>query len=499
MEPIVDYIKMHAALRPNKRAVVDLSHDHEWTFKEYDVFIARLVTFLEREGVQSGDRVACLSKSRAEVIALHHACARKGAIFVPLNWRLSAQELAQLLDDCEPSLLILDDFAVEKKLVSEEGAIAQYSIANLIADTENLLPNSSCKVDMSKPSLILYTSGTTGKPKGVVLTETNIFETAMNSNVLYEVDEKSAFLSEGPMFHIIGIISSIRPVFSRGGHVCISDSFIPERTLSYMADLKLGITHYFCVPQMAHAIRDAEGFTPEKINGLKAMYTGGAPLPAAQILDWIEDDLLIVNGYGSTEAGTVYGMPLNKETTIAKAGSVGLSGPRLESKIIDDSGIEVAQGEAGELLLRGPSISAGYWKKDGGYTASQCEDGWFSTGDILSQDEDGYFRVMDRKKDMYISGGENVYPAEVEAHTVKYPGLIEQSIVGVPDEKWGEVGCLFYVSKNVISLEEVLSYLGNKIARYKLPHHVRRIDQIPRNSAGKVLKHELRKMAITAD
>lgn len=493
----MDFIGMNASLRPNKRAIIDLTNEKQWTYKEFDMFIAKIATYLmENDDIETGSRVACLSKNRAEIIALHLACARIGTIFVPLNWRLAVNEIAQLTDDCTPSLFFYDDFVNEKKLIPENILNKSLNFSTLIEDVSELKPCAITHVDLNKPSLILYTSGTTGLPKGVVLTEANIFETAFNLSILAEINEQSGFLSEGPMYHIIGIITSIRPVLWKGGHVCLSDSFVPERTLSYMTDKDLGVTHYFCVPQMAHALREVPTFNADKLRKLKAIFTGGAPHPAAQIMDWINDDLLIIDGYGSSEAGTVFGMPLEHSIIKEKAGAVGISTPRIESKIINSSGENVVNGDAGELLIKGANISAGYWKKCGGYTPTLSEDGWFSTGDIVSQDNDGYFRILDRKKDMYISGGENVYPAEVEAHTVKFPGIIEQSIVGVANEKWGEVGCLFYVSDQKIIFEELLGYLDGKVARYKLPHIIQRIDIIPRNSAGKVLKNELRKMVV---
>ncbi|NVJ71433.1 MAG: AMP-binding protein [Alphaproteobacteria bacterium] len=247
---------------------------------------------------------------------------------------------------------------------------------------------------------------------------------------------------------------------------------------------------------MAVALRGADNFNPDRLRNMKAIFTGGAPHPEAQIREWLADDIPIVDGYGMSEAGTVFGMPLDMGLIDRKAGCVGVSTPRLQARLVDAEGSPVAPGEAGELQLKGPNITCGYWRREADFKAALTGDGWFRTGDILTQDEDGFFKVTDRKKDMFISGGENVYPAEVEALLIKYPGIAELAIAGVPDDRWGEVGCLFYVPKaGELALADIEKFLDGKLARYKVPKRMLALKELPRNGVGKVLKHELRRMA----
>jgi fatty-acyl-CoA synthase len=297
------------------------------------------------------------------------------------------------------------------------------------------------------------------------------------------------------MFHIIGMVTSVRPPLLCGAEIAISDTFIPERTFSRLADKALSISHYFCVPQMALAIRAVDGFDASRLSGLTAIFTGGAPHPETQIRDWLADGVAIVDGFGMSETGTVFGMPLDRSLIDRKAGCVGVATPRVQARIMDDKDQPVAVGAPGELQLKGDNITLGYWRRDAEYQETFTDDGWFRTGDILTRDEDGYFRVTDRKKDMYISGGENVYPVEVEAHLDKYPGVSELAVIGVPDPKWGEVGCLFYVSESSeISLEDVEAFLTTRLARYKIPKQACRIKALPRNGVGKLMRHDLRKI-----
>jgi len=482
----MDYVRLHARLHPERQVVTDLGSGRAWNYTSFDRYIAACTALLLQSNIRSGDRIACLSKNRAEVIVLHLACARIGAIFVPLNWRLSDAELRQLIDDCEPKILFAD---------SQEHDLGATVVAldSLEAQCAKLEPVWPHQPSVDLPSLMLYTSGTTGKPKGVLLSERNLTETAINFTLLGEVNALSGFLCESPMFHIIGMVTSVRPALFCGARIVISDAFEPQRTLARLADPQLGISHYFCVPQMALALRAEKTFSADQLRNMKAIFTGGAPHPAPQILAWLEDGIPIVDGYGMSEAGTVFGMPLDTAMIRDKAGCVGLPTPRIQARIVDEAGEVAPVNVPGELQLKGDNITCGYWRREEDFAQTLTEDGWFRTGDILVVDEGGFFRVTDRKKDMYISGGENVYPAEVEAQLLDFPGIGEFTVVGVPDQKWGEVGCLFYVAESdTISVEAIEEFLSPRLARYKIPKQARAIPAIPRNGVGKILKHQLR-------
>ncbi|BFM06864.1 AMP-binding protein [Halioxenophilus aromaticivorans] len=490
---MVDYVQMHASLHPTRAAVTDLTFDLAWTYQELNQFIGQTATVLQGLGVEEGARVACLAKNRAEFIALQFACARLGAIFVPLNWRLSGEELSVLIQDCTPTVVYADDLA--SLLEHAKAVVADLNIQpidGLIAKCGLVEPAPCHPMSPDLPSLMLYTSGTTGKPKGVLLSERNLTENAINFSLLGEVEGGSHLLCESPMFHTIGMVASVRPALFRGAKISVSDRFLPARTLARLSDAELRLTHYFCVPQMAVMLREEPDFNADKLRGLTALFTGGAPHPAAQIQDWLNDGIAIVDGYGMSESGTVFGMPLDQTLIGQKAGCVGVSSPRVQSRLVDDEGNILGAGCAGELQIKGDNITRGYWQRPEETAKAFTEDGWFRTGDVLLRDNDGFYRVTDRKKDMYISGGENVYPAEVEAVLVKYPGIKELAVVGLPDEKWGEVGCLFYVAEEAITLVDIEAYLTEHVARYKIPKQVQKISAIPRNSLGKILKHQLR-------
>ena len=328
-----------------------------------------------------------------------------------------------------------------------------------------------------------------------MLSEGNLAETAISFSLLGKVDSHSSFLCESPMFHIIGLITSVRPALYFGAKIVISDGFIPERTLARLSQADLAITHYFCVPQMANALRQEPSFNPQKLKGLTAIFTGGAPHPEVQIKSWLNDGIPIVDGYGMSEAGTVFGMPVDIQLIAQKAGSVGFETARLHARIADEDNQPVALGEPGEVQLKGASITLGYWRRDAEFAEAITADGWFKTGDIGIKDNEGYYRIVDRKKDMFISGGENVYPTEVEAIVLKLESILECALIGVPDERWGEVGCLYVVAKNNFQLKdklEILTFLENYLARYKLPKHIIVSDALPRNGGGKVMKHVLK-------
>ncbi|MFC2954200.1 AMP-binding protein [Marinicaulis aureus] len=486
----VDDIGMQARLRPGALAVSDLTSDRRWTYAEFDLAVARCAGALVARDVTAGERVAALAKNCAELVMLHLACARLGAIYVPLNWRLAVHELERLIEDAAPALLVEGDGL-------ENAAFGGVSIGGFRDEIEGARPHYGRAIEREKPTLILYTSGTSGKPKGALLSERNLAETAINFSILGAVGEDSVFLCDSPMFHIIGLVTNVRPPMMRGGTLLISDGFVPGRTLERLGDPALKVTHYFGVPQMASVLRSDPAYYPQKLKGLTALFTGGAPHPAANIRAWLADGIPVVDGFGMSEAGTVFGMPLDPELIERHAGSVGVATPRVKARIVDAMGADAPAGEPGELLLKGDNITQGYWRREKETQDAFTDDGWFRTGDIARMNEEGFYWLVDRRKDMFISGGENVYPAEIEAVAAGLAGVKEAAAVGVPDEKWGEVGHLFWVAHENATTEEsvITAELERHLARYKLPKHYTRVDALPRNGAGKVLKTVLREMA----
>jgi fatty-acyl-CoA synthase len=300
------------------------------------------------------------------------------------------------------------------------------------------------------------------------------------------------------MFHVIGLITNVRPYWMRGGAVLVSNGFDAGRTLARMSDPALGVTHYFCVPSMAAMLRQHHDYDPDKLRGLTAIFTGGAPNPSADILASLDDGIPMVNGYGMTENGTLIGMPVDIDEIRKRPNASGVPTARVQIRIVDDDGNELPANVAGEIHVKGPNLGSGYWRRPVETARSFLPDGWFATGDIGMIDDRGFVSVVDRKKDMFISGGENVFPAEIEAVIANFPGLTEAAVIGVPDPNWGEVGHLVLVvsAGSAIDRDAVLAHFDGRLARYKIPKHVTVLGALPRNGAGKVQKQVLRSMLI---
>ncbi|WP_214470070.1 AMP-binding protein [Mesorhizobium sp. dw_380] len=487
-----DPVALHASAQPDRLACVDLASGRRWTYRAFDEAIQCAVAILERgHGVEPGQRIATLARNSADLLILQQAAMRLGAIFVPLNWRLAGAERQAILEDCDPVLLLHDaapGMALPKGCLPVEVPAFAEAVAAQAPAPRRPLPAGDA------PSVILYTSGTSGRPKGVIVTERNAFATAVNFGVLGRVGNASVFLCDAPMFHVIGLLTSLRPPLLQGGTVLISPGFDAGATNRRLADPALGVTHYFCVPQMARMLRDHPDFAPARWTSLTAIFTGGAPNPAADINWWLAQGIRMADGFGMTEAGTVLGMPVEAERIAGKAGSAGLPAPTIGLRIVDDTGRDVAAGEPGELWLSGPSITPGYWNRPQETASAFTADGWFRTGDIARQDDEGFVTLVDRRGDMFISGGENVYPVEIEMVLLDHPDIAEAAVIGVADERWGEVGRAFVVVKpgRVLDPAGLTSHCAARIARYKVPKEFVFTQALPRTASGKLQKHILR-------
>jgi fatty-acyl-CoA synthase len=347
-------------------------------------------------------------------------------------------------------------------------------------------------------SCLLYTSGTSGRPKGVMLSERNSFWGATNFILSNDVSMASVFLCDMPLFHTAGLHASCRSPLQAGATVLVTPGFDPVLTLERLSDPEWGVTHYFSVPQMAATLWNQPTFDASKLQNIKCWAIGGAPNPKAQSERFASAGIRIGEGFGMSESSSAFGMPTGRlDVLLEKAGSCGLPFVTMEAKIVDDLGNEVPTGECGELLIRSPSIALGYWNQPE-LTAKAFRDGWFVTGDAAMRDEDGFYYIVDRKKDMYISGGENVYPAEVEAALAELAEVGEAAIVGVPDERWGEVGRAYVIPApgQDITSEQVIAHCAARLAKFKVPKTAVITDTIPRTASGKVQKHLLRARAL---
>lgn len=491
---LFDPVKTYAQCNPESLAVVDIETERQWTYSRLDIAIDQLASWVVEEfGCQSEVRLATLSKNCAEMLILQFACVRAGAIFVPFNWRLAGAEIESLASDAQPKIVFHDP-----DMVPPSGLKAELIETMLNFGQEGSAPPKEARRPFEATSTLLYTSGTSGRPKGVMLSEANNFWGC--SNLIYgnAVTMHSVFLCDMPLFHIAGLSAAARTPIQAGGTVLISQGFDPKKTLERLSDPAFKVTHYFSVPQMATTLWNQPEFDASKLGNIVAWAIGGAPNPKAQSERFVKAGIRISEGFGMSETGSNFAMPPhNLDLLLEKAGSCGLPLMMIEAKIIDDNGNEVPTGERGELWVRGPSIAAGYWNQPE-LTAKAFPNGWFVTGDAATCDGDGFYHIVDRKKDMYISGGENVYPAEVEAVISEMADVGECSIVGVPDERWGEVGRVYIipVPGQSVTGEQVIDHCAARLAKFKVPKTAVVTDIIPRTASGKVQKHILKARAI---
>lgn len=463
------------------------------SYSEFEGLISRCAGHLETL-LEPGCRVAILARNCIEVLALHFACVRARMVLQPLNWRLSGLELRAQVHDATPSILIYqDEFTTAAHTAVEGENLALVPVASFMDAAQSAAPLKPALRDPDAPVTLLYTSGTTGKPKGVIVTERNAWTTALNFAFANDVSARDVLLCDMPMFHVAGLFGVARAALFVGGTVLISDRFLADVTLERLSDPKLGITHVFAVPQMAAAMLQDAAYAKADLTRLKAIVIGGAPLPKVTVERLLADNIMPVEGYGLSEAGTVFAMPVDRDTIVRKAGSAGLPAMMIDVRIVDPSGRDVADGQTGEIWLRGPSVTPGYWKQPE-INARSFEDGWFKTGDAAIRDADGFYRIVDRWKDMYITGGENVYPAEVESVIVELDDIAESAVIGISDTRWGETGCAYVVLRpgRSLSADAILAHCRSRLAGYKVPKRIRFVQALPRAASGKVKKEELR-------
>jgi len=491
----LDSLATYALSAPGRRAIVDLATGRSWTYAELHRVVDRLAAWLVGQfGPASGLRAAVLSRNSAEIVILQLACVRAGLIFVPFNWRLAPAELESLARDADPGIIFHEGDFAPPSSIARHIAIDQL----LSLGQAGTRPPATARRVFTDTATLLYTSGTSGHPKGVMLSEENIFWGCINYIHGSDMTMHSVSLCDMPLFHVAGLSAATRAPLQAGGCVLISRGFDAEQSLARLSDPDLKVTHYFSVPQMAATLWNQPGFDPARLAAIVAWAIGGAPSPRAQTERFVSAGIRIADGFGMSETGSNFGMPTHDlSVLLAKAGSCGLPFMTVDAKIVGDDGNELPDGRLGELWLRGPCIAGGYWNQPD-TTAKAFRDGWFITGDTARKDEDGFFYIVDRKKDMYISGGENVYPAEVEAAIAELTNVAESAVIGIPDERWGEVGRAYIipVAGQAVTADDVLAHCNARLARFKVPKSVVITQIIPRTASGKVQKHLLKAQAL---
>jgi fatty-acyl-CoA synthase len=488
---MIDCVATHARVRPEQAACIDLECGRQWSYAELDRHVNRTAGWLvERLGAASGARIATLARNSGALLVLHLAAIRAGAIFTPFNWRLAEAEIAALIEDAQPTLLFHEEeFAVHD---FSGQCLSLAALDDLIREASPNPPLTARRA-VHEPATLLYTSGTSGRPKGVIVTEENAFWGCINFILGNDVTNRSVFLCDMPMFHTAGLFAAVRSPLLAGATALISRGFDAAQTLARLADPALGITHYFSVPQMAQRLWQQSNFDPAMLRGLTVYAMGGAPNPPAQIERFVRAGIPMSDGFGMSETGSNFGMPYSDpELLIQKAGSCGRPYLCVQARIVNSAGGEAGDGERGELWLRGPCVTPGYWNKPE-LTAQAFSDGWFKTGDVAVRDAEGFHYLIDRGKDMFISGGENVYPAEVEAVIAELTEVAEVAVIGIPDVQWGEVGRAYIIPVlgKGLTAEAVSEHCRSKLARYKAPASIVFTDSIPRTASGKIQKHIL--------
>ena len=458
----------------------------------------------EALGLRSDDRVALLADNRVEYLDIFFAAPKAGVILVPLGTRLTALELAGILQDAAPAALIYGGEHAEtvralRKLLSCERWIAldekaspgDDSIAELAAGIEPSAPWKSERRGPDDLHCLLYTSGTTGRPKGVMIPHRMIVWNGYNTVAGWQLRDDDVSPIFTPLYHAGGLAALLTPIFTIGGRVVIHRAF--DAAEVWRTIERERCTVVLGVPTVYKMLLETPEFAAADLSSLRWLISGGAPLPLYLIEAYQRRGAVFKQGYGLTEVG-VNCFAMTVEESVAHAGSIGKPLMYTETRLVDDNGDDMPPGEVGELWIRGPHVCSGYWNNPEATAAALDADAWFHTGDLARRDEEGFHTIAGRKKDMIISGGVNVYPAEIEGELLLHPAVRDAAVIGVPHATWGEVGVAFVVPREPVSPEVLLEFLSGRLAKLKIPKELVFVDALPRTAYGKVLKGELRQV-----
>lgn len=488
----LDWLANRMRLTPDTVALIDAEQKKSWTFGDLHNLSEGTTNWLYRQGVRKGDRVALLSPNDISYFQLLFACGRIGAVFVPINWRLSIHEMNYILKDCKPKLIV---YHVSFKENIENNAFLgfqTFQVEEIITNGKEETIQDMSTLHETEPLTIIYTGGTTGKPKGVVLSHQSILWNAMNTIISWNITNHDTTLTYMPLFHTGGLNALSIPILMAGGTVVIARDFVPEAAIEYLN--KYQCTVVLLVPTMYQMIVETEAFKKNTFTSVKTFLSGGAPCPLEIYDAFKRKQLLFKEGYGLTEAGP-NNFFIEAEEALKKPGSVGKPMMFNTIKLLKENGEEANVNEVGEILIKGKHSFEYYWQNNVA-TEETIKDGWIYTGDLAKKDEEGYYYIVGRKKDMIITGGENVYPLEVEHWIAAHPQIDEVAVVGLPDKKWGEKVAAFVVIKKnqMITNEELISYCSHKLGKYKIPKVFHYVDELPKTHVGKIDKKVLKEM-----
>ena len=501
------WITKWSLIQPSKVAVI--SNGDPFTYAQLNSRVNRLSNLFLDRGIKKGDRVGVLLRNCLEYIEIFFALSKIGGILVPLNWRLAIPELEFIMQDSGTDFIIFEDDFIEnaeklrKKIhisncisCSIDGKSTKKGIISWAIDYESsvgLYPDSEPVTSVfsgeDDPHILMYTSGTTGLPKGVVLSHRKTFFNVLNASQYFDLSRNDILIVARPLFHSGGLIVEMAPVIYKGGTVIIKKRFSPSEILETIK--KFNVTILELPATVYNFILNECDISRFDFGTIKCAFTGGERVSVSLLKALKDKGLLVSQIYGLTEASTLFWLPIEKAEE--KMGAVGIPVMHGDIRIVDEKGRPVVAGKVGEVVVRGPIVMNGYWKRPD-LTREVIKDGWLHTGDLATTDEDGFVYIVDRKKDMFISGGENVYPAEIENALLSHPKILDAAVIGIPDEKWGEAGKAFVVLKEgqTIQLSDITGYLEDKLGKYKIPKLFEFVDKLPKTASGKIKKRLLK-------
>ncbi|MGO8795402.1 MAG: class I adenylate-forming enzyme family protein [Candidatus Sulfotelmatobacter sp.] len=497
-----DILGERARLSPDRTALIYLPTQQRFTYRELNERSIRCArSWTEQLRLSKGDRVGILATNRVEFLDAFFAAGKTGIILVPLNTRLTPAELAIIVQDSGMKALLYDgdlratieqlksQTLIEHWIALDQPASPsdlQYS--NLLAEVESV-SSFSAPCDPEEIYCLLYTSGTTGKPKGVMIPHRMVTWNGYNTAICWQLREDDVSPVFTPLYHAGGLAAFLVPIFIAGGTIVLHREFnLPEVCSSielHQCTVLLG------VPTIFKMLIESPEFAGTDLTHVRWFISGGAPLPVELIELYRTRGVVLKQGYGLTEVG-VNCFSMTTEEALRKPGSIGKPMMFTQARLLASDGRVVPPNEVGELCLRGPHVCSGYWNNPNATAAALDNDGWFHTGDMARCDHEGFFYIVGRSKDMFISGGINVYPAEIEGELLRCPLVRDAAVIGVPNPKWGEVGVAFVVPTSPVTSEELIAFLAPKLAKYKLPREFVFVDALPRTAYGKVVKTELR-------
>ncbi len=493
------WIERHASFAPDKLALV--CDERAWSYGELSRAVGQMAAALSGQGVVPGDRVAHLGYNSAEQLLLLFACARLGAVFVPLSWRLAPPEHRIMLGDCQPRVVVVDepfvgpstalhDVAGPTAWVCAGPARPGWIALDEMLDAAHAGSPASSQGGMDSPMVLCYTSGSTGQPKGVVLTQNALFYNAVNSAHMHDMSSSDVVLTSLPLFHVGGLNIQTLPALHCGATVILHGRFDPGAVIDALQTQ--GVTLTVLVPAQLELLANDARWAQLRSDTLRSITTGSTIIGSAEYGRHLRADVPLLQVYGATETCPIAAYQRAPDAA-QHPGSVGKAALHCELRLIDDAGRDVPQGTTGEICVRGPNVMSGYWGKPT-ESAAALSDGWYHSGDVGHQDQDGYLYVDGRRTDMIISGGENIYPAELENVLSQCPDLAEVAVVGRPDARWGEAVVAVVVPKagRHVSAESIVELLQGRVARYKLPREVVIAQSLPRTALGKLMREQIK-------